>query len=1197
MDNITTRLHELKQKLFDLSKRNPLVYVDLKKMWFLDSPQENADKVYKKQQFFKKEYGLNTALLVSHFIKWKSSKKDEFYISPLIYQPVTVVKNQKISVQYTFEIDDDNYSINPVLINEFKSQFNVKLKIEDNDVTSFINELTASFESNGDQLKLSNTKSTTNEWEIFSTQAVGNFNYKKSVLGQDYDVIINTPNASVKALLGEGNTESNHLVNLDLPNSDYSQKEAITKSMTTNVVIQGPPGTGKSHTIVELIKQNLLQGKTVLFVSEKKSALDVVYNKLKAEHLGHLIAYFNGGKLQKKEFYSNLKLAFNPFDSINDVITNIQYSTDLENYFTTYSTELTAYNEKLGTSLFDLQTYLAERQVKPFEHSIQYKLPDYKLWQNYLEFTEDIETISVSKFGGQTISDLPFLQFNKAVFLDENPLQKIETRLGELATNLKEIDDVLSELKMGWNWKQLSNFCLTATVLNMANTAQLDLLDTTSKKYKSFDTWTKKYELTQNKLQTYIQLTSRWSVKPDLGEIDELIEELTANESKSWFRIFKASKLDLAFKNYNGDVSKALQLKALTDLKTYYELTSLLTDITIKLKHNLNLLNPDIDINYILQLRQKLQSLSSNEYIFLLEQNNSLDLIKKLHQLHPQIQQSNHIVNYIFNQYTIQNISDVLTKIERVSTYTADYVYYLPEIKKTLNLPPDLLNYLSLSHKSVEEMTDELVFFNYTRAVKYNSTLQHLNSKDFESNFKQLKAQKAEKSGKQNKNISELWVKKWKTIEDLLNTPASKLKAAEKLKKQAYKVAKRTIFREVSKQQQHLPIKQLVEQTNYSIFDIQPLWIMNPLSIAENLPCDSNLFDLIIFDEASQIPFEDSIPAVYRAKQVVVVGDSKQMPPGQFFSRANETVTLLNQAESVFKSHLLTWHYRSEHPKLIQFSNHHFYDNELNYFPAVSEQNPIETVFVEHGIFEDGINKNEAKTVAETYSNLLKNGKLNIGIIAFSKAQELEIKKEIDTLNLVDNEQLLIRNLENSQGIEKDIVLISIGYGFNSEGNFRMNFGPLNQDFGANRLNVLLTRAKQKMIVVSSVKSTDFKLSDNRGVSLLNQFLTFIEENNNDLKTFSNHYLHQEISTLLNTHHIIHNFTSASNGLAVNSFTQEETGKILLVDPGLHSNENTDIYTLLSVIHDRFTSVKLILSNDYVENKERVQQTILDFFS
>jgi superfamily I DNA and/or RNA helicase len=1165
-------------------------------MWFLDSPLENADRVFKKQQFFKNEYGLNTTLLVSHFIKWKSSQKDEFYISPLIYQAVTVVKNQKISTQYDFEIDDTNYAINPVLISEFQHQFNIKLQIKDNNITSFIDELTVSLESNGDHLKLSNKVNSTDEWEIFSTQAIGNFNYKKSVLGQDYDVIINSANTSVKAILGEENSKENHLPNLDLPNSDNSQKEAISKSMATNLVIQGPPGTGKSHTIVELIKQNLLKGKTVLFVSEKKSALDVVYTKLKAEKLGHLIAYFNGEKSQKKEFYSNLKTAFNQFDSITEITSKSDDTIDLNNYFTTYSTELTAYNDNLDTSLFELLTYLAKRQVTEPEHSSHYTIPSYKLWQNYLEFTEDIETISISKFGCQSISELPFLTFNKAVFLDVNPLQKIETRLSELESNLKAITIILSELNLDWNWKKLSSYCLTATVLNMANTAQLDLLDTTSKKYKSFDTWTKKYELTQNKLKTSIELCSKWEVKPNLPEIDELIEELTSKQSKPWFTIFKTSKVDLAFKNYKGDLSHTLKLKALQNLKYYYELNSTLVDLKIKLKHNLNLLNPDIDINYILQLRQKLQSLSSNEYVFLLEQDNSLELIKKLHQLHPQIQQSNQIVNYVFSNYSIQNITDVLTKIEHVKTYNAQYSYYLPEIKKTLNLPSELLSYIGSSYKSVEQMTDEIVYFNYTKEVKFNTVLKHLNSTHFVANFKALKVEKSKKSGQQIQNISEYWVKNWKYIEELLNTPTSKLKAAKKLKKQHYKIAKRTIFHELAKQQQHLPIKQLVEQTNYSIFDIQPLWMMNPLSIAENLPCDADLFDLVIFDEASQIPFEDSIPAIYRAKQIVVVGDSKQMPPSQFFSNANDTTTLLNQAESVFKSHLLTWHYRSEHPRLIQFSNQHFYDNELNYFPSISEQNPIETIFVENGLFEDGININEAKVVAETYSNLLKNGIKNIGIIAFSKAQELQIKKEIDTLKLVNNDQLLIRNLENTQGIEKDIIIISIGYGFNSDRVFRMNFGPLNQDFGGNRLNVLLTRAKQKMIVASSVKSSDFKLSDNRGVSLLNQFLAFTEQNKSVKKTFLTHFLHQEISNLLNKNNITHTFTSATNGLAVNSFTQPSSGKILLVDPSLHLKENTDIYTLLSVIHDRFKSVKIVLSTDYLEHKERTEQEVIDFF-
>ena len=1183
--------------MLDLTGRNPLVNSNEKKLWFMDSSADNVDKILKKQQYFKKEYGLNTTLLVSHFIKWKDYNKNVYYTSPLLYKPTSLVKNQKISVQFELISEDENYQINPVLVNAFLSQFKIHLKLEDNNIESFITNLTHDLESNGDEIKFKDAFNEINEWQIITVNAVGNFNYKKSILSRDYDIITESINGSVKAILGEEQKENTQPEILDLNLSDQSQIEAISKSMVSNMVIQGPPGTGKSHTIVELIKQNLSEGKKVLFVSEKKSALDVVYHKLKSENLSHLSAYFNGDKFQKKTFYLNLKTALNQFNAITNSTDKKENSIELHNYFKTYSVQLLAFNEKLNTNLFELLTYLAENQVGNLEKSTQLNIPNYNLWSNYHEFIEDVESISKSKFNCKTISDSPFLHFNKAVFLDSNPLQKIDKRLNELESNLKHVTQVLKEFNLNWDWKQVSSHCLSASVLNMANTAQLDLLDATSKKYKSFDNWSKKYELTQNKLKTYIELCSKWENKPKLSEIDELIEELSTKQSNSWLRLFKPSKADQAFKKYSGEISKELKLKALSDLSNYYELSSSLDDIKIKLKHNLSLLNPDIDINHVLQLRQKLNSLTSNEYIYLLEQENSLSLIEKLHHLHPQIQQCNQIVKYIFSSYSINDIDDVLNKIAHVKTYASLYNYHLPEIKKTLNLPSELLNYLTKSHKSVEQMTHQVVYFNYQNEVKYNWTLKQLNSTEFESNFKNFKELKKQNSKSKNETISKLWTKNWTELEKLLNTPASKLSEVEKTRKKIAKLTKRTIFHEIAKQQQHLPIKQLVTQTDHSIFDIQPLWIMNPLSIAENLPCDSNLFDLIIFDEASQIPLEDSIPAIYRAKQIVIVGDSKQMPPSQFFSSSKETITLLNQAESVFNSHLLTWHYRSQHPRLIQFSNHHFYGNELNYFPSVSAQNPIESVFVKDGIFEDGVNIEESKTIAKIYADHFKMGHKNIGIIAFSQTQEIQIKKEIELLKLPENNLLLIRNLENSQGIESDTILISIGYGFNTDRIFRMNFGPLNQDFGANRLNVLLTRAKQKMVIVSSVKSTDFKLTENRGVGLLKEFLTFAEQNSTIKKENPTHFLHKKIADLLNKKEVDYTFNSAVKGLAVNCFIQHSTSKILLVDPSLNTNENKDIYTLLSVIYDRFKYVKIILSPDYLENKSRIESEVLDFFN
>lgn len=157
-----------------------------------------------------------------------------------------------------------------------------------------------------------------------------------------------------------------------------------------------------------------------------------------------------------------------------------------------------------------------------------------------------------------------------------------------------------------------------------------------------------------------------------------------------------------------------------------------------------------------------------------------------------------------------------------------------------------------------------------------------------------------------------------------------------------------------------------------------------------------------------------------------------------------------------------------------------------------------------------------------------------------------------------------------------------------------MNFGPINQDYGANRLNVLLTRAKQSMTVVTSVKSNDFKLSDNRGVQLLKDFLLYAEQNDKSKETEPDYFLLRYIKTTLKGKNVT--FYKAINGLSVNCFIQHSTQKILLIDPALQPNENKDIYTILNVLDNRFKSIKVLLTHDYWHNKERFTTDVLTFF-
>ena len=333
--------------------------------------------------------------------------------------------------------------------------------------------------------------------------------------------------------------------------------------------------------------------------------------------------------------------------------------------------------------------------------------------------------------------------------------------------------------------------------------------------------------------------------------------------------------------------------------------------------------------------------------------------------------------------------------------------------------------------------------------------------------------------------------------------------------------------REFSKQRRHLPIRRLMQEAGSVIQKIKPVFMMSPMSVATYLPQGRLHFDLVIFDEASQIPAPESLGAILRGDQVVVVGDSKQMPPTDFFGRAVElsdeeaeqsvtadleSILDLMQAQGV-PERMLRWHYRSRDASLIAVSNDQFYDNSLMIFPSPG-LNPDARGLRFHHMpdthYDRGgsrSNRGEALAVAQAVmAHARHRPDLSLGVVAFSNAQREVILLEVERLRRAqpeteaffrhrDGSEFFIKNLENVQGDERDVIFISIGYGFTAAGRLGQNFGPLNTQGGERRLNVLITRARLAMDVFCNFRADDLRLSPSSpfGVRALKAFLRYAE--------------------------------------------------------------------------------------------------------
>jgi flagellar biosynthesis GTPase FlhF len=331
--------------------------------------------------------------------------------------------------------------------------------------------------------------------------------------------------------------------------------------------------------------------------------------------------------------------------------------------------------------------------------------------------------------------------------------------------------------------------------------------------------------------------------------------------------------------------------------------------------------------------------------------------------------------------------------------------------------------------------------------------------------------------------------------------------------------------REFAKKRRHLPIRRLMAEAGNAIKTIKPVFMMSPLSIAMFLPPGGVQFDLVIFDEASQVRPVEAFGAILRGRQAVVVGDSKQLPPTSFFQQitgdADEPVSQTADLESILSlflaqgapQRMLRWHYRSQHESLITLSNRAFYDNKLVVFPSPDAERKELGLRFHHlsdTRYDRGgsrTNRGEAAAVAEAVMAHARHlPHLSLGVAAFSIAQMQAIQLALEELRQQEpacegffaahpDEPFFVKNLENVQGDERDVIFISVGYGRDENGSVAMNFGPLNNDGGERRLNVLITRAKRRCEIFTNLTADDIDLARTQaaGVVAFQQYLRFAQ--------------------------------------------------------------------------------------------------------
>lgn len=951
--------------------------------------------------------------------------------APLLLFPMNITIKDEFTVELEFK-KDEPVQLNKVFILAYAKHHKL---IVDDLVQEFDNENKFNFKSIREVLdylskfgfKLKYTeRETFEEFEeggdphrgdkltIKNYAVVGRFPLANSIYN-DYVVLekdrLSTP--AIEMLLSNKEMPKSKKKKTDdypITESDYAQSRSLEQvNEFGNVVIFGPPGTGKSQSIVNIISDSIAKGKRVLVVSQKKVAMDVVYNRLGT--LANRTMYMTDVEKSSTMFYDKVKRVHNEVMSglTNDAM-------DKHNKLNDEIAGEVLHLEQLNNALFNTLPYGASLQTL-YASSTPVKKGtfDFKIYKALLENSE------IMSYDYGTLKDIT----NK---IHEKKKDKLFYRYAQL----KGKNLFVPFLKMDINIEDL----------NALKVYVQKLLDST---LQPFDF--SKYSLLKPVL--FMCLNNSNLAERDIDRVIKIIakSDMADSENKSRKDLAERCKvLRRQFTQLEVETEKFVtEEKLLRKVLTNEGYSLIVDNILSGSRSSLKLLNDALkNFTTIRDMMQNLQTLSDKERAV-------LEFAYKLSKNEEDIR------NIVSRLLPIRNYHEIVKAEEKEDRKLSFILDYENTKKRILSLKAEILD----ANKDIAYVAFNEQYKNYYESRK--------DSKDY------------------------LYV--------------------------------------INKQENMWNIRKTMEYFYEYLLRLFPCWMMSPENVSSVIPLKTELFDIIIFDEASQIFIENSIPTIYRGKSVAIAGDRKQLKPTTTFMKrymgnenfddlslteqaALEVESLLDLATSRYTNANLTYHYRSRYEELINFSNYAFYDEKLDIAPNISKNvyKPIERIKVD-GVWVERRNHEEAVEVVKTIKKIFKERKKNetIGVITFNTEQEHYIADIIDvecekdpafreaylkeTARRENGEDtgIFIKNIENVQGEERDIIIFSVGYAKNERGKVVALFGPLSQEGGENRLNVAITRAKEKIYLITSIEPEELNVtfSKNIGPKVLKKYLQY----------------------------------------------------------------------------------------------------------
>ncbi|QIF06151.1 AAA domain-containing protein [Roseimicrobium sp. ORNL1] len=1038
-------------------------------------------------------------------------------------------------------------------------------------------------------------------WEYdLCSLTLANFNYRKMSLVHDYEHLLEHDPAceafdTIFSIAPREQDISPAVIPLKEQHfvvaCDAAQAAAVAKARNgRSFIIQGPPGTGKSQTITNLIADNIARGKRVLFVCEKRAAIDVVFHRLRQQGLDELCCLIHDSQTDKKAFIQNLKQTYEGFlqqaQQDGDVTQARQETVKrLEQEMESikrFGEVMISAKPGMGASAHQMLQRLVELRPEvskadallnpeELDASTDELLPDYGQWKEHGEVARRLRQALVDLGEDEVLAEHPLRHVSQTVLESERPLHTLRESLNAVEDLLDSLESSLSLAGDAESVKALplghfaSSVDFAHEARPLAERGLMTALD------GSGDGKTKAFASLQKDLQTKIEAHRDAAVKsegwhdplpPD--DVQEAITQAKATENSvfrflnpTWWRLrkvvqsrydFSKHKVPPAFSRVLGTLAKTQEAEAAVAQVKQRAATEWNIDDLPAFVEQMTALKQRLDAAPPV-LRGVLRKLCASD--------EGLELAKALAEAHGDTHELQKVLNTALNDASapkFAELPDVIAALRESADLLPELASILRELGET---PAAFANMV----RRVPLPVDALEFAMARKGLR-SCWRDDRHAARFDG------PQLAERIGRFHRGHSALLDQNAASIRhgvkrafleqvQVSSLPAAQLTPEQKIFKKTFSSGRRDLEHEFGKTMRYRSIRDLATDTTGQVIrGLKPVWLMSPLSVSDTLPLDPGLFDVVIFDEASQVPLEEAIPSLYRAKQVIVVGDEMQLPPTSFFASSRggdeEEITVeeegekiaisldadsfLTQSAASLPSTLLAWHYRSRYEALISFSNASFYSGNLLTIPdrrpvaeglgdivvksaADAEANAAKLLArsisfhrMERGLYENRRNLDEANYIANLVRTLLLQGtKLSLGIVAFSEAQQTAIEDALERLagedadfatrleaeyNREEEDQfvgLFVKNLENVQGDERDIILLSICYGYDANHRMLMNFGPINQKGGEKRLNVIFSRAKHHMAVVSSIRHVDITNDWNDGASALKNFLNYAE--------------------------------------------------------------------------------------------------------